>query len=251
MIDIHAHVLPDVDDGSDSLETSLEMLSQAAESGVTALVSTHHCNIPGEYDNYADALLEEAFQAFSDAVKRAEPGVELFRGMEVFATPELPELLDRGRVWTINGTAYFLTEFSFAENPYFCLDVLADCSAMGYQPIIAHPERYYFLQDDLDLAYELCTAGYGLQINKGSLLGRFGIRAEHTARLLLDHGLAACVASDAHGAVQRTTYMDEVRDLLISDYGESYMRLLLEENPQRILQGKELLGYEPIPFGYT
>ena len=83
---------------------------------------------------------------------------------------------------------------------------------------------------------------------KGSLLGSFGPAPRRMADLILDHGLCACVASDAHRPYERSTYMIRVRDYLAAEYGEEYMRLLLEENPARILSGRELLGYEPIPF---
>lgn len=248
MIDIHTHVLPSVDDGSESMEMSLSMLVLAAESGVETLVTTPHCNIPDEIDNYLDAELEERWEELNAEKERAEIPIRLCHGMEIFATPELPELLREGRVWTLNGTDYFLMEFAFNEDPDFCFQILEDCVSEGFHPIIAHPERYFFLQDDPQIAFEWCTAGYGLQVNKGSLLGRFGHGPMRTAELLMEHGLVACVASDAHRPYQRSTYMGEIRRLLEGQYGEEYMRLLLEENPARILSGEELLGYEPISF---
>ena len=174
--------------------------------------------------------------------------IRLYRGMEIFATPELPELLNSGRVWTINHTKYFLTEFAFDEDPAFCRDILQQCRGMGFRPIIAHPERYFFIQEEPEIAFEWCREGYGLQLNKGSFLGRFGRQVKVTADLLTEHGLAACVASDAHSARQRTTYLGDVRDYLLEHYGDEYAHLLLEENPSRILSGKGLLGFEPIPF---
>lgn len=248
MIDIHTHVLPGVDDGSQSMEESLELLAIAADSGVHTLIATPHCNIPDEFENYASPELTELFERLDR--ERAEAGIplRLCRGMEIFATPELPELLRTGRVWTLNGTRYFLMEFAFQEDPDYCREILRRCRELDYLPIIAHPERYDFVQEDPDIAYEWCTLGYGLQLNKGSILGRFGSEPRATAHLLLEHGLAACVASDAHSPFQRSTYMAELRDYLTEELGESYTRLLLEENPARILNGRELLGYEPIPF---
>lgn len=248
MIDIHTHVLPGVDDGSQSMEESLELLAMAAESGVHTLVATPHCNIPGEYENYAGPELAELFARLDRERSKEGIPLRLCPGMEVFATPDLPDLLQSKRIWTINFTKYFLMEFAFHEDPDFCRDILQNCRDLGFRPIIAHPERYFFVQDDPDLAYEWCTAGYGLQLNKGSILGRFGPEPQRTAELLLSHGLAACVASDAHNAIQRSTYMTELRDFMFQQLGESYTRLLLEENPARILSGRELLGYEPIPF---
>ena len=248
MIDLHTHVLPGVDDGSRSMKESLELLTMAADSGVEILVATPHCNIPDVFDNYVSPELEDLFRKLDEARKNAGIPIRLLRGMEIFATPELPQLLRDRRVWTLNGTKYFLMEFAFDEDPDYCSRILRRCRELGFWPIVAHPERYYFLQEDLQLAFEWCVEGYGLQLNKGSLLGRFGSAPQRTAELLLQHGLAACVASDAHNPKRRSTNMLDVRGLLLEEYGEAYMRLLLEENPKRILDGRALLGYEPIPF---
>lgn len=248
MIDIHSHVLPGIDDGSQSMDESLELLALAADSGVHTLVVTPHCNIPDEFDNFAGPELEALFRRLDEERDRVGIPVRLCRGAEIFATEELPELLCEGKAWTLNGTRYFLTEFAFAEDPGYCDRILYRCREKGFHPIIAHPERYYFVQDDLQIAYEWCTSGYGLQLNKGSLLGRFGPGPKRTADLLLEHGLACCVASDAHSPSQRNTHMAEVSAYLREEYGEDYQRLLLEEDPARILSGRELLGYRPIPF---
>ena len=248
MIDIHTHVLPGVDDGAEDLDDALALLAMAADSGVDTVVTTPHCNIPGEYKNYACPELDALWRALGREVQRAGIPVRLCRGMEIFATEDLPELLAEQRVWTLNGMPYFLTEFAFGEDPGFCFDVLHRCRERGFRPVIAHPERYLFVQDDPAIAYEWCTLGYGLQLNKGSLLGRFGRETQLTAERLMDHGLVACVASDAHSPVQRTTHMEEIRRYLIDRWGGEYARLLLEDNPSRILTGRDLLGYEPIPF---
>ena len=100
MIDIHSHVLPGVDDGSQDMDMSLEMISLAADSGVHTLVATPHCNIPGEFDNYASPELEESFLSLRREVELEGIPIRLCRGMEIFATEELPSLLRRKRVWT-------------------------------------------------------------------------------------------------------------------------------------------------------
>ena len=85
-----------------------------------------------------------------------------------------------------------------------------------------------------------------LQINKGSVFGRFGEEAERTARFLLENRLAGCVASDAHGADYRTTDMRPVRQFLEERYGEAYAQLLVKVNPRRILEDRQIF-YEPSP----
>lgn len=111
---------------------------------------------------------------------------------------------------------------------------------------VTHPERYFCVQDTPELLYEFREMGAVLQINKGSVFGRFGEEAERTARFLLENRLAGCVASDAHGADYRTTDMRPVRQFLEERYGEAYAQLLVKVNPRRILEDRQIF-YEPSP----
>lgn len=248
MIDIHAHILPEVDDGSYNLVESLRMIKMAYASGVTAMAATPHCNIPGAFRNYASEELLSKFYELQKAVEQSDLPVQIFSGMEIFATGQMPRYLEEGKVWTLNGTKYFLTEFDFHENPEFCMMILEDCHDAGFIPVIAHPERYFFVQECPEIVYEWFCQGYGIQINKGSLLGKFGQRAQIMAELLLQHGLVSCVASDAHSARQRTPHMQEAEQYLRKNFGSDYTRLVTEVNPERILRGEKLERLEPIPF---
>jgi protein-tyrosine phosphatase len=248
MIDIHAHILPAVDDGSYSLEESLRMIKMAQDGGVNTIVATPHCNIPGSFKNFVSAELEERFLRLKQAVKDAGLSVKILRGMEVFATGQTVKHLEAGNVWTLNDTGYVLMEFAFDEDPEFCMMILEDCYDAGFIPVIAHPERYYFVQRDPRIIFDWYVEGYGIQINKGSILGRFGRTSFETARLLLQHGLVSCVASDAHSSHQRTPHMYEAKKFLDEYYGTDYRKLVTEINPARILEGKDLEKLEPIPF---
>ena len=248
VIDIHTHILPGVDDGSESMEMSLQMLELSARSGVPEVVATPHCNIPGDAENYASEELQNTLLSLRRAAAEAGIAVRIHRGMEVFTTDDLPALIRERKVWPLGSSRYLLMEFAFDEDPTFCSRKLKEVRQMGLKPVIAHPERYFFVQDDPQIAYDWCVGGAALQVNKGSLLGNFGSGPERTARLILGHGLAACVASDAHRPYARSTYMSEVSRLIEQDYGEDFRDLLLEINPARILKGDTLLGYEPVPF---
>lgn len=248
MIDIHSHILPGIDDGSPDIEESIEMAMIAADSGVKYLVATPHCNIPGLFDNYLDERLMEAFMELRRVVNEEKIPIQILAGMEVFATPNLPELFRKKKIFSLNGTKYFLVEFAFDEDPRFCDAVLRDCRSLGYIPVIAHPERYYSVQEYPEIVFEWRMQGYGIQINKGSVLGRFGRSAKKTVDKLLRHQLVSCVASDAHSSYQRTPHMGEVLEYLLDEYGPEYTNLLLEENPQRILKGKSFVSQHLIPF---
>ena len=248
MIDIHSHILPGVDDGSQSIDESLDMIQMAAECGVRVITATPHCNIPDTYENYAGTQMNRRYAALKEAVEVSDTRIKLIRGMEVYATEDLPELLDRKKVWTLNGTRNLLMEFSFDEDPDFCFRILREVRKRGITPVIAHPERYFFVQDNPGIAFRWCTEGAVLQLNKGSVTGSFGPAEERTSERLIRHNLAACIASDAHSNLSRTPDMREARSILAAVFGDDYAELLTEGNPGRILKGQPLLGYPPQPF---
>lgn len=249
MIDLHIHMIPGVDDGSQTMNTSLNMAYSAYQSGVSQIVATPHF-YPGLYDNYADESLERKWQELRERLQRERLPIKLYRGMEILGTDHLKDDLVNGRVWTLNNTKYFLVEFDFDENPQNCSRRLKDCIEAGYIPVIAHPERYYFVQKDPDLVYQWYLSGCGIQLNKGSVLGYFGRREKETADSLLRHHIVSCVASDAHNMTDRTPSFTNLCLYLQEKYGRNYVNLLTNENPLRILKGRRLVGYEPIPYNY-
>ena len=245
MIDIHTHILPGIDDGSPYPEVSLEMAELAVCSGVDRMVMTPHCNVPDMFDNYNDEdVIRNRMRIFQDQVKQAGIPLTLYTGMEIFGTPEVPDYLKEGRLLTINDTRYLLIEFPFGGDPSYATSILKAICHMDYIPIVAHPERYEYVQADPGLVDYWIGMGCGIQVNKGSLLGRFGRRAHDCAVFLVEEGMVSSVASDAHHSEWRTTSMDQVKRFLVYRYGEDYADFLTRMNPERILKGKGLLWPE-------
>ena len=203
-----------------------------------AIAVTPHCNVPGEFENYAGPELQRQLEALRAAVRRAGLQVELYAGMEVFATGDVPHLLDCGRLLTLGGSRYLLVEFGFDESPDFAGAILAAIAARGAVPVVAHPERYRFIQGNEALLLEWSRQGYVLQINKGSLAGRFGRRAARTARWCMASGCVHLIASDAHSPYRRTTRMEEAWELAAAADGPEIADFLLRENPRRILEDR-------------
>ena len=131
MVDIHAHILPDVDDGSDSDETSLLMARIALDSGVTDLIATPHSNQRGRFENYASEELEAQFQRLKEAVRREQLALRLHLGMEVYATSDMAELYREGKLLTLAGSRYLLMEFGFHDDAYYMDRVLRDVLDTG------------------------------------------------------------------------------------------------------------------------
>lgn len=241
MVDLHAHILPGMDDGSQSMEESLTMAQMAADSGVRAMAVTPHCNIPDVFDNYDSIDFRERFRKLQQKVKEENIPLELYIGMEVFIHDNLPELIQKRKIIPINEGRYLLVEFDFGESADWMRFSLEMLLHYGYTPLIAHPERYDVVQAEPELAYKWVQMGCALQVNKGSILGRFGRKERKTAIFLLEHQLVACVASDAHHMEYRTPYMEETADYLAERFGKECVQLLLYDNPYRILESEDIV----------
>ena len=242
MIDIHSHILPGMDDGAQDLYDTLEMLDMAARNGVKAIIATPHCNIPRGFGNYLDEEYKACIQMVREVVREEGIPIRVLPGAEALGTQDLPDYLKAGIIMTLNNSRYLLTEFLFDEDPEFVNRILAEIRELNLIPVIAHPERYKFVQRDPNLVYEWRAKGYPTQINKGSVRGKFGNRAKETAMLLLDHNLVSVVASDAHSPRFRTTNMTRAYSELLENYPEQYVDLLFNENPRRICQNEPLLA---------
>ena len=241
VLDLHCHILPDVDDGAGCLEESLEMARQAAESGVSAIVATPHANIRGAYENYWSRTLTRRIRELREAIVAEGIPLEIYPGMEVYATPEVPQLLRDRRLITINDSRYLLVEFDFGISRRDARQLLADICAAGVVPLVAHPERYDFLQAEPQMVRLLRSEGCLMQLNKASALGGFGAQARELSRWMLRERLADVMASDAHSPFRRTTEMLEAEEYVCSVCGEEYADLLFRENPCRIVQNRDVL----------
>ena len=201
------------------------------------------CRVTSIFENYFNDHYIETIQKVRDAVHRENLPVNILPGMEAFGTPDLPDLLENGQIMTINQSRYLLIEFAFDEEPELVEYIVDKVHHMKIIPVIAHAERYKFVQRNPNRVYRWRKKGYPIQINKGSFQGRFGRAAAETAHLLLEHNLVSVVASDAHSPHIRTPYMANVYEELLMHYPENYIDMLFKENPRRICQNEPILGY--------
>lgn len=238
LCDLHTHILPGVDDGAPTMDYALQMLGNAAASNVAWLAVTPHCNVPHCDGNYLDEHLTDLFGQLKQAAVDIPVGLML--GAEVRVTEQLPLLLEQGRIPTINGSRYVLTEFATDTAADSFLPTLQDILRSGYVPLVAHPERYMAVGYQPHIVEEWLDSGCHLQLTGGSILGVYGKIVQHTAHTLLRHDLVACVASDAHGIHQRSNYLMDVYDHLFVHYSKAYADCLMYTNPMRISQDDTL-----------
>ena len=239
MIDLHSHILPELDDGAQSLEDSLAMARMAVESGVTSMVATPHCAEDRRQEVY------EAWKLLREALKESGIPLRLFAGMEIFGAPDTAKLLQEGKLFTLNGSRYPLIEFDFHSSGEEETRILRSVRKAGFRPVVAHPERYSYVQRDPELINYWFRMGCLLQVNRGSLLGRFGPRAQATAYELVERGFATVIASDAHSRNYRTPWMEDVWKLLNREISPICARTLLRENPRKIIKDEEIPPVQP------
>lgn len=239
MIDLHSHILSELDDGAQSLRESLAMARMAVDSGITSMVATPHCADDRTRDIYA------AWQLLQEALQENGIPLALFPGMEIFGTEDTAKLLREGKLLTLNGSHYPLIEFSFHSSGEEETWILSSVCRSGFRPIVAHPERYSYVQRNPRILNSWIRMGCLLQVNRGSLLGRFGRYAQEMAMELVGRGFAAVVASDAHSSRVRTPWMEDVRQLLSAEFSPLCARTLLTDNPKKILKDEQLAPVEP------
>ena len=166
--------------------------------------------------------------------------LQLYRGMELWASTDIVAKLSYGKLITLNRTKYTLVEFDIDEESWWIEAILKEMMLGGYIPVIAHPERYQCVQEEPNHLYEWRKLGALAQMNKESILGRLGRRTARTAELLLKHNLINCLASDAHHAYARTTDMTALNRYMENNFALGYREMLMQDNPQAILEGQPL-----------
>lgn len=244
MIDIHMHILPEIDDGARSKEEAVAMAVMAQENGIRKIIATSH-------GNWGELTADKYFRAFhglQELLKEEKISVELYPGMEILMDGSVPDKLREGALLTLNGSRYVLVEFEFTEEMWMMEEYLRMLEEDGYIPVIAHAERYFAVQKHIEEVYNWARRGYLIQVNKGSLLGVYGSRERDTAISLLRHNLVHVVGTDAHGIRGRTPRMGNTLRFLKDMVSPRYTELVLEENPRRILAGEEAASFPIKPY---
>ena len=229
MIDIHTHILPEVDDGSTNLDSSIAMLSECVKQGTTDIILTPHYR--KEYKLKANEL-KEKFNKFKDCVAKSGFAVNLYLGQEVFIEKDYKTLFNDKSILSINDGKYVLIEFDYNVKRDVT-EVVYDLTRMGYTPIIAHIERY--INYDVDLAAEVKELGGFIQINAESLVGKQKRAFGKKVKRLLKEDLVDFIASDYH--FDRENYLEKAQTYVKKKYGEERAQKIFIENAKKIIEG--------------
>ena len=276
MIDLHAHILPQLDDGAESLEESIEMCRISHQDGVRTIVATPHI-LPGVYKNSRSTILTKV-QELNEAIKKfgvrdsnasthppnqnrggntrqrigasTHPRIDPLRilpGADVHFSSDMPELCENGGIVTVNDKGqYLMVEFDFQGIPYHAEDVLFRLMTKGIIPIITHPERNFEIGQRPQRYGEMIRMGCLGQVTAMSLTGGFGSGVKQTAEKLLKSGLVHIIASDTHSVNRRPPILSAAVREAEKIVGKEEAQRMVTEYPQAVIEGRRPNVPEPI-----
>ena len=237
MIDIHSHIIPNVDDGARSVEETFNILKEAQEAGFTDVILTSHFLL-----NYYETNAQELIfwkEKLREVLKKQGTKINLHSGMEIYITNQMEELLENKKILTLANSRYMLIELPLATNVKYFDYVVYYLEAKGIKPIIAHPERYKCVQKDPDIVEEYIEKGCLIQCNYGSIVNLYGREAEKTIKTILKKNQVHFLGSDVHR--ENGTYLiildaiKKIRKII----GENKINEITTINPKKILQNEE------------
>jgi protein-tyrosine phosphatase len=246
MIDLHCHIIPGVDDGSDSMEESIEMARIAEHDGIEKIVATPHLFQASSNIKSFNEVAEERDKLII-ALKENNIQIEIYPGAEVHISHNLIDEIRENREYiTLNGSSYLFIEFPADHVFPHIKNLFFELMSEGITPIIAHPERNYVFIHNPELFFELIQMGALSQVNSGSFLGVYGTRIKDAAFRFLKLNLTHFIASDAHSTRTRVPRLSEAVKKAAAIIGEKNAFSLVRENPQAVLDD-QVLPYIPTP----
>ena len=236
MIDFHSHILPNIDDGSTSIGETINLVEEASKVGFTGIISTSHY-IQGyyEFDCYERNQLLDIVQN-----KIQSDNLELYLGSEIYFSSEIIDLIKDKKASTINNTRYLLFELPMNTKPLFVKELVYELIQNGYRPIIAHPERYSYVQDEINYVRELANLGTLFQANYGSVLGMYGNDAKKTLKKLLKDDLISFLGSDVHRTGQIYPKIPKALKKINKIVSTEKLEKLTTLNAQKVLNDEEI-----------
>jgi protein-tyrosine phosphatase len=247
MIDLHCHILPNLDDGPSSLDESLAMVRRAVEDGIHTIVATPH-TLNGLYVNRVEDVTEH-LSILREALSENNVEVKLFPGADVHLCPDMLQQIESGDAGTINhAKKYIMLELPSHTIPQAAKDQIFSLRINGITPIISHPERNAAIQEDSGILHNLISMGALGQMTAMSLVGDFGTFVKQVSEKLLRQRLIHVIASDAHSADDRPPVLSVAVDSaaeILGTYEEA--EHMVTTLPATILCGDTVAVPEPIP----
>lgn len=245
MIDLHCHILPNVDDGPQNLAGSIEMAKLAVKEGITTIIATpHHRN--EKYENHYQTIYRKV-EEFNSVLRKENLNLTVQVGQEPRIFGELIEGLESGEVGPINHigkSKYVLVELPSGHVPRYTSQLIFDMQLKGYIPVIVHPERNQEIVENPEVLYQLVKKGALTQVTASSVSGHFGKTIKKFTLQLIEANLTHFVASDAHNTTSRGFKIVEAYETIGKNFGVE-MGYMFRENAELLVKG--LAVYKDAP----
>lgn len=217
-VDIHSHFIPGIDDGAQTMEQSMELLSAMAELGYRKVITTPH-NMADGYKNTPEIILG-GLERVRDEVRQRGIAIEVDAAAEYYLDHELEKKVADRKILTF-GQEMVLFELPFISEPNMLLEIVFQMQTAGYRPVLAHPERYAFWYTDFTKYERLKERGVLFQLNLIALSGAYGPQAKQIAERLVDAGHYELLGSDCHNmnhvqAIKNTLTRPHLHKLIAS-----------------------------------
>lgn len=234
MIDIHTHLIPNVDDGSKNIETTFEIFNEAQQAGFTDIILSSHY-ITNYYENDKNELVfwKDSLQKILD---QKNINLQLHSGMEIYISEEIEELIKKEKLLTLAKSKYILMELPMNTMINYLDYIIYFLENIGLKLIIAHPERYAYVQENPTLVEKYIQKGCLVQCNFGSILGNYGKHAKNTIKYLLKKNLVHFIASDCHNKGGIYLQVPEALKKIEKIIGAKRTLEITTQNQQKILE---------------
>ena len=243
MIDIHTHILPNIDDGSKSIEETFNLIKEAKSVGFDSIVLTSHY-MEGYYETNSPER-EVWLDAIRENLEAKNIDIKLYLGNEIYFSDNIISLLEEGKATTINNTSYLLFELPLNAKPFNIYNIIYELLEYKLIPVLAHPERYTFVQSEPELVYDLIQKGVLMQCNYGSIIGQYGKKAQIIVKKLYENNMVHFLGTDVHK--QNTIYerIPEILPQISEIIGEEKLEEITTLNAQKVLENKRIDIDEP------
>ncbi len=240
MIDIHSHILPEVDDGAKDLKTALEMARMAVDDGIKKMIATPHL-FRGSFSASGFGAIEKARKKFTKALKEHDIPLEILPGAEVHISHNLiEEIKSDRRFLVLNQSRYMFIEFPADHVFSGVKDLIFELMTEGIIPIIAHPERNSVFSRNPNFLCELLQMGALSQVNQGSFNGVYGGRVQDAVFRFLERGCVHFIATDCHNTWVIQPRLSEAARKAGEVIGEENARALVEDNPLCVVEDRDI-----------
>jgi len=245
MIDIHVHILPCLDDGPQTMDESVAMASAAVSDQVTCLVATPHGGVWGV--ELSQTLVENGVEELRKILQEKGIQLSVLPGIEVYVGPAIIDQIRAGTVFPLNRSRYMLIELPLHSYPSYTDQIIFQLQVNGFVPVLAHPERYRAVQNDIGVLCRMVERGVISQVTAGSIIGDFGRTVQRTAEIMLEHNLVHVIASDAHSSDIRAPLLSKAVERAAAMVGQGAALDMVTTVPEAIINNQSPHLPEPLP----